>query len=50
VDGVTITAEVVEHGRDRKILVFRKKRRKNFRRTRGHRQDFTLLKITEISG
>lgn len=50
VDGVSVTAEVVEHGRERKILVFKKKRRKNYRRTRGHRQDFTLLKIKEISG
>ncbi|MDD3642943.1 MAG: 50S ribosomal protein L21 [Candidatus Krumholzibacteria bacterium] len=50
VDGVTVTAEVIEHGRERKILVFKKKRRKNYRRTRGHRQDFTLLKIREISG
>lgn len=49
VDGVTITAEVVEHGRERKISVFKMKRRKNYRRLRGHRQDFTLLKIRELS-
>ena len=50
VDGVKVTAEVVEHGRDRKIIVFKKKRRKGYRRKNGHRQGFTLLKIKEIKG
>lgn len=48
-DGVTVTAEVLQHARDKKIIVFKMKRRKNYRRTKGHRQDYTLLKIKEIS-
>jgi large subunit ribosomal protein L21 len=48
VAGATVAAEVVEQGRGPKILVFRKRRRQNFRRRRGHRQDQTILKVTEI--
>ena len=48
VEGATVAAEVVEQGRGPKILVFRKRRRQNFRRRRGHRQDLTVLKVTEI--
>jgi large subunit ribosomal protein L21 len=48
--GVTVKAVVQEHGRDAKIRVFKYKKRKNYRRTRGHRQGFTLLKIEEIAG
>jgi large subunit ribosomal protein L21 len=48
VDGVAVTCEVVEHGRDKKIIVFKKKRRKDYRRTQGHRQDFTTLKVKSI--
>jgi large subunit ribosomal protein L21 len=48
VDGVKVTAEVVRHGRERKIIVFKKKRRKGYRRKNGHRQDFTLIRITDI--
>lgn len=44
-----VTAEIVLQDRSRKILVFKKKRRKNYRRTRGHRQSFTRVKIKEIS-
>ena len=44
-----VTAEVIEEGRDRKVLVFKIRRRKNYRRTIGHRQHFTLLKISEIA-
>jgi len=40
-EGKTIECEVLRHGRDRKIIVFKKKRRKKYRRTRGHRQHFT---------
>jgi ribosomal protein L21 len=43
------TAEIVRHGRTRSITVFKKKRRKNYRRTRGHRQGFTSLRITGIA-
>lgn len=48
VDGARVTAEVVGHGRGDKILVFRFKRRKNYRRTTGHRQDYTRIRITGI--
>jgi large subunit ribosomal protein L21 len=46
--GATVAAEVVEQGRGPKIIAFKKRRRKNSRRKRGHRQEFTLLRITEI--
>lgn len=48
VEGATVAAEVVEQTRGNKILVFKKKRRKNYRRKAGHRQDLTVIKITEI--
>jgi large subunit ribosomal protein L21 len=46
--GATVTAEVLDQSRGAKIIAFKKRRRKNSRRKRGHRQDFTLLRITEI--
>ncbi|MCB9948468.1 MAG: 50S ribosomal protein L21 [Rhodospirillaceae bacterium] len=49
VDGATVSAEVVAQTRGEKILVFKKKRRKKYQRTRGHRQDLTVLKITDIA-
>jgi large subunit ribosomal protein L21 len=48
VAGASVAAEVVEHGRGRKVIAFKKRRRKNSRRKRGHRQEYTLLRITEI--
>jgi large subunit ribosomal protein L21 len=48
VDGVTVKAEVVRHGRDRKIIVFKRKRRKGYRRKQGHRQGFTEIRVEEI--
>ncbi|HTV35353.1 MAG TPA: 50S ribosomal protein L21 [Xanthobacteraceae bacterium] len=48
VSGATVAAEVLEQGRGPKIIAFKKRRRKNSRRKRGHRQEFTLLRITEI--
>ena len=48
VDGAKVVAEVVEQKRADKILVFKKKRRQNYRRTAGHRQFITVLKITDI--
>jgi large subunit ribosomal protein L21 len=48
VSGALVAAEVVEHTRGETIIVFKKRRRKNSRRRRGHRQDFTLVRITEI--
>ena len=48
VEGARVRATVLEQMRAPKILVFKKKRRKNYRRTRGHRQDLTVLRITEV--
>lgn len=48
VENIVIKAKVVEQIRDKKIIVFKKKRRHNYRRKIGHRQDLTLIKIEEI--
>ena len=48
VAGATVAAEVLEQGRGPKIIAFKKRRRKNSRRKRGHRQEFTRIRITEI--
>jgi large subunit ribosomal protein L21 len=48
VAGATVAAEVVAQGRNDKVIAFKKRRRKNSRRKRGHRQEFTLIRITEI--
>lgn len=50
ISGAKVVATVVEQKRADKILVFKKKRRQNYRRTAGHRQFITVLKITEIKG
>jgi large subunit ribosomal protein L21 len=47
-DGAKVTAEVLEQKRGKKVIVFKKKRRQNYRRTRGHRQELTVLRITDI--
>lgn len=47
-DGEKISATVVDHGKDQKVVVFKKKRRKQYKRTRGHRQGYTTLKIDSI--
>ncbi len=47
--GATVSAEVIAQDRGPKIIVFKKKRRQNYRRKNGHRQDLTVLRITEIS-
>ena len=49
VDGAAVSATVVSQTRGPKIIIFRRKRRKNHRRTQGHRQDLTLLKINDIA-
>ena len=49
VPGASVKAEIVGHGRSKKIRVFKMKRRKKYRRTQGHRQAFTQLKVTEIN-
>jgi large subunit ribosomal protein L21 len=48
VAGATVAAEVLDQARGPKIIAFKKRRRKNSRRKIGHRQEFTLLRITEI--
>jgi len=48
VSGASVAAEVLEQGRGPKVIAFKKRRRKNSRRKRGHRQEFTLIRITEI--
>ena len=48
INGAKISAEIIKQDRDRKILVFKKKRRKNYRRLNGHRQDMTFLKINSL--
>jgi large subunit ribosomal protein L21 len=48
VAGATVAAEVLDQARGPKIIAFKKRRRKNSRRKRGHRQEFTLVRITEI--
>ena len=48
VDGAMVTAEVVEQGRSRKVIAFKKRRRQNSRRKRGHRQMLTTVRISEI--
>jgi len=49
VAGVSVDAEIVEQGRGKKIIIFKYKRRKSYRRKAGHRQPFTALKITAIN-
>ena len=49
VEGAGVSATVIRQTRGPKIIIFRRKRRKNHRRTQGHRQDLTLLKINEIA-
>ncbi len=49
VDGAKVTAKIAAQGKDKKILVFKSKRRKNSRKLRGHRQHRTVLKIETIS-
>jgi large subunit ribosomal protein L21 len=48
VAGAQVAAEIVEHGKSATILVFKKRRRQNSKRSRGHRQQHTVVRITEI--
>ena len=48
VEGAKVTATVVAQARTDKVTVFKKKRRQGYRRTRGHRQDITILRVTDI--
>lgn len=49
VKGMSVSGTVINHGRERKIVVFKKKRRKGYRRKNGHRQDYSLVQIDSIS-
>ena len=49
VSGASVSAEIVAQGKGEKVVAFKKKRRKNTHRKRGHRQPFTTIKITGIS-
>lgn len=49
VKGAKVEAKVLNHGKDEKVIVFKKKRRKGYRVKRGHRQGYTELEITKIS-
>ena len=48
VAGATVAGEIVSHGRGPKVIAFKKRRRKNSRRKRGHKQDLTVVKITQF--
>jgi large subunit ribosomal protein L21 len=48
-ENAKVTAKIAEQGRGKKVIVFKKKRRKGYRLKKGHRQDYTALKIEEIS-
>jgi large subunit ribosomal protein L21 len=50
VAGASVTATLVEQTRGDKVIIFKKKRRQNYRRKKGHRQDLTVLRITGIAG
>lgn len=49
VDGAKVSAQIVEQGKDKKIIVFKKKKRKGYKLRKGHRQPYTALQIKEIS-
>ena len=50
VSGASVKATVLKQARDAKVIVFKKKRRQNYRRKNGHRQSITIVKITDIIG
>jgi len=50
VEGKSIQAEVIRHGKGKKILVYKKKRRKKYRRKNGHRQQFTEIRLKAFAG
>ena len=49
VEGASVSADVVKHGKGEKILIFKYKAKKNVRKRQGHRQQFTQIKITKIT-
>jgi large subunit ribosomal protein L21 len=50
VEGKSIQAEVIRHGKDKKVIVYKKKRRKKYRRKNGHRQQFTEIRLKGFAG
>ena len=50
VSGASVKAVVLKQAKDAKVIVFKKKRRQNYRRKNGHRQNITLVKITDVCG
>ncbi|MDK7374115.1 MULTISPECIES: 50S ribosomal protein L21 [Weeksella] len=50
IDGVSITAKIVEHVKGDKVIIFKKKRRKGYQKRNGHRQQFTKIEVTAIGG
>ena len=50
VSGASVKATVLKQAKDAKVIVFKKKRRQNYRRKNGHRQNITLVKITDVAG
>ena len=50
ISGALVNAEIVEQGRAEKVIIFKKKRRQNYRRKNGHRQPLTTLLITDVTG
>lgn len=50
IEGASVEAKIIDQIRDKKVVVFKKKRRKNYRRKAGHRQHLTVLEVTGING
>jgi len=48
VPGASVTIEILEHNREKKLLIYKKKRRKGYQRKNGHRQGYTLLKVNKL--
>jgi large subunit ribosomal protein L21 len=48
-DGASVKAEVLGHGRTKKVIVFKRKRRKGYRKKQGHRQGYTEIQVSEIA-
>ena len=49
IDGAVVTAKILEHGKDDKVIVFKYRRKKNYRKFRGHRQQYTLVQIEAVN-
>jgi large subunit ribosomal protein L21 len=49
VQGASVTAEVLRHGRDKKVIIFKRKRRKGYRKKQGHRQGFTEVRVNAVA-